>query len=115
MIEKSTVDRTLEFREARDWKQFHNPKNLAESVVIESSELLEVFQWIDSSSSEEYAIENRDKIADEVADILIYLIYLCDDLGIDLDEVIAKKLQKNEERYPQEKSKGNSKKYNELE
>ena len=82
--------------------------------MIESSELMEVFQWIESSKSEQRAFEKKDKIEDEIADIMIYILYLCNDLGIDLDKAISNKIQKNGEKYPQDKSRGNSKKYTEL-
>jgi NTP pyrophosphatase (non-canonical NTP hydrolase) len=114
MLRKELVDQVLKFRDERDWKQFHTPKNLAESIVIESSELLEIFQWIESSKSKEKAEENLDKVKDEVADVLVYLTYFCDDLGIDPDEAVAEKMSKNAGKYPAEKAKGNSKKYTEL-
>jgi len=114
MVKKEIIEKILQFREARDWEQFHTPKNLSESIVIEASELLEVFQWVESSKSQQLAFEKKNKIEDEVADIMIYILYLCNDLGIDLDNAIANKIQKNDDRYPQDKSKGNSKKYTEL-
>lgn len=114
MIKEEIIEKILHFREARDWKQFHTPKNLSESIVIEASELLEVYQWVDSSDSKQLSIVKKDKIEDEIADIMIYILYLCNDLGIDLDDAIVNKIQKNDDRYPQDKSKGNSKKYTEL-
>lgn len=114
MIKKEIIEKILQFREARDWKQFHTPKNLSESIAIEAAELLEVFQWVESSKSEQLAFEKKDKIEDEIADIMVYILYLCNDLGIDLDDAISNKIQKNDVRYPQDKSKGNSKKYTEL-
>lgn len=114
MVKKEIIEKILQFREARDWEQFHTPKNLSESIVIEASELLEVFQWVESSKSQQLASDKKNKIEDEIADIMIYILYLCNDLGIDLDEAITNKIQKNDDRYPQDKSKGNSKKYTEL-
>lgn len=93
----------LEFREERDWKQFHTPENLAKSIVIESAELLECFQW-----NSNY---NKEEVEEEVADVFNYLILLEAELGIDLIEVTKKKLEKNREKYSIENSKGNSKKY----
>jgi len=114
MLKKELVDQLLKFRDDRDWKQFHTPKDLAESIVIESSELLEIFQWIESSKSKERAEEKLDKVKDEVADVLVYLAYFCNDLGIDPDEAVAEKMKKNAEKYPIDKANGNSKKYTEL-
>ena len=106
--------RIREFRDARDWMQFHNPKNLAISIVLEASELLEHFQWKSPDESEAHAKAARDDIADEIADVSVYLIELADNLGIDLEQAILKKLDKNAAKYPAEKSKGNAKKYTEL-
>jgi NTP pyrophosphatase (non-canonical NTP hydrolase) len=114
MLRKELIDQILKFRDDRDWKQFHNPKNLAGAIVIESSELLELFQWIESSKSEDYAKEKIERVKEEVADIAVYLSYFCNDLGIDLDEAVADKMKKNGEKYPTDKAKGNSKKYTEL-
>ncbi|CUA80028.1 nucleotide pyrophosphohydrolase [Anoxybacillus suryakundensis] len=101
----------IEFRDVRNWKQFHNPKDLAISLSIEAGELLENFQW---KSSEE-AIESRlENIKDELADVVIYAFLLSDALGVDLERIIFDKIKKNEKRYPIEKSFGSKKKYNEL-
>ncbi|WP_354277594.1 nucleotide pyrophosphohydrolase [Stenotrophomonas rhizophila] len=94
--------------------QFHNPKNLAISVVLEATELLEHFQWKSPEQSEAHAIKARDEIADEIADVAVYLIELADNLGIDLERAILGKLEKNAAKYPIEKAKGSSKKYTEL-
>ncbi|GAA5072299.1 nucleotide pyrophosphohydrolase [Lysobacter panacisoli] len=106
--------RIREFRDARDWMQFHNPKNLAISIVLEATELLEHFQWKSPDESEAHAKAARDDIADEIADVSVYLIELADNLGIDLEQAILRKLDKNAAKYPAEKSKGNAKKYTEL-
>lgn len=108
------MNRIRQFRDARDWLQFHNPKDLAVSIAIEAAELLEEFQWKSPEESKRYAAENRERIADEVADVAIYLLELTDVLGIDLSAAIHAKLDKNERKYPVEKSRGNSKKYTEL-
>lgn len=109
---KKLQQRIIEFRDARNWKQFHNPKDLAISLSIEAGELLENFQW---KSSEE-AIESRlENIKDELADVVIYAFLLSDALGVDLKQIIFDKIKKNEERYPIEKSFGSKNKYNELE
>ena len=106
--------RIREFRDERDWMQFHNPKNLAISLVLEATEVLEHFQWKSPEQSEAHAVEARDEIADEIADVAVYLIELADNLGIDLEQAILGKLDKNSAKYPVEKAKGNSKKYTEL-
>ena len=103
-----------EFRDRRDWMQFHNPKNMAISIALEASELLEHFQWKSPEESEAHAIAAKDEISDEVADIATYLIEFCDNTGIDLEQAILRKLAKNDEKYPVEKAKGSAKKYTEL-
>jgi NTP pyrophosphatase (non-canonical NTP hydrolase) len=102
------------FRDARDWMQFHNPKNLASSIVIEAAELLEHFQWKTLEESTEHASNRRDEISTEIADVAIYLIELSDNLGIDLLAAIDRKLAINEQKYPVDKAKGSSVKYNPL-
>jgi len=102
------------FRDERDWMQFHNPKNLAVSICLESAELLEHFQWTTPEQSEAVGQNRRDQIAMEIADVAIYLIELSDNLGIDLYQAIRSKLQHNAAKYPVEKAKGNSLKYTEL-
>ncbi|WP_017185627.1 nucleotide pyrophosphohydrolase [Alkalibacillus haloalkaliphilus] len=86
-----------EFRDERNWRQFHNPKDLAISISIEAAELLEDFQWKDSESALE---SNKDNIQEEIADVLIYSLMLCSDLELDIQEIIEEKLKKNEEKYP---------------
>jgi dCTP diphosphatase len=101
------------FRDERDWMQFHNPKNLAASIVIEAAELLEYFQWKTPEESEAIAREQKQAIADEIADIAIYLIELADNLGIDLVGAMEHKLGRNAEKYPAKQVRGSSKKYSE--
>ena len=108
------LKKILEFRKDRDWEQFHNPKNLAISISLEAAELLENFQWKDLEESLKFAQENKGKISEEVADLLIYIFYLCNDLGIDFMNAIDKKIEVNSKKYPIDKSKGKSNKYNEL-
>jgi NTP pyrophosphatase (non-canonical NTP hydrolase) len=100
----------------RDWDQFHSIKNLAMALSVESSELLEIFQWLTEAQSDT-ASENPDlksKIEDEVADVFVYLLRIVKKTNIDLEQAVLKKLKKNEEKYPVDKSKGNSKKYNQF-
>lgn len=106
--------RIIAFRDARDWQQFHDPKNLAEAVAIEAGELLEHFLWTPSSESYERGAYRRDKVSEEAADILIYLTYLAEEVGFDLVESVAAKLRTNEAKYPVRKAKGRSEKYREL-
>ena len=94
------------FVDERDWNQYHTPSNLAKSISIEASELLECFQW-----GEEYKLED---VKDELADVLIYCQDLLVRLNLDEDEIINSKIDKNEKKYPLEKSKGNAKKYTDL-
>jgi NTP pyrophosphatase (non-canonical NTP hydrolase) len=114
MVKKEILEKLLIFRDQRDWKQFHNPKNLASSIVIEASELMEVFQWVESSKSEECAKKNIQRVSDEIADIMVYILYFCNDLGIDIDKALEDKIATNDKRYPADKAKGNSKKYTEF-
>lgn len=101
---KELIDKVIKFRDDRNWKQFHTPENLSKSIVLEAAELLENFQW-----NNDYKLEN---VKEELADIFIYSILLADQLNVDLVEIAHDKLEKNKEKYPVEKSFGNSKKYN---
>ena len=110
-MRQETIDQVLAFRDARDWKQYHTPKDLAISLSLEAAELLEVFQWSGSDT------ECRDKLPalrEELADVLMYAISLADRLGLDLDEIVLEKLRRNEEKYPVEKARGRKEKYTEL-
>lgn len=104
---KKLKKRIRKFNKARDWEQFHSPDNLAKSICIEAGELLECFQWL----SDNYDIEN---VKDEMADVFIYLLDLADKLDIDLVDVANNKMDKNEAKYPIEKCKGKSDKYDRL-
>ncbi|WP_088816053.1 MULTISPECIES: nucleotide pyrophosphohydrolase [Listeria] len=100
-----------DFREERDWRKFHKPKDLALSVSIEAAELLENFQW---KTSEEAIQANMGNIRDEIADVLIYSYMLAADLNLNIEELILAKLEKNKAKYPIEKSKVSRQKYTEL-
>lgn len=106
-MKKETIDRIRKFTEDRDWDQFHSPGNLAKSIVIEASELLECFQWSDENFDMEH-------VKEELADVLVYCQNMLDKLGLDEDEIVNSKMEKNEAKYPVEKAKGNSRKYDEL-
>ena len=103
-----------EFRDARDWAQFHNPKDMAIAISIEASELLEHFLWKNPEETASRVETHRTKIEEEVADIAIYLFELADNLGIDLKSAMERKLARNAEKYPVEKAKGSNAKYSEL-
>jgi len=90
----------LNFRDKRDWSRFHDPKNLAEAISIESAELLENFLWMTTAESMSLAVEKRESIGQEIADIFIYLTYLCDQLDINMLDEATKKIKINEKRFP---------------
>ena len=107
----NTMDKINKFRDDRDWRQFHNEKDLAISISLEAAELLELFQW----KSPEEVRENRiERIKEELADVLIYSHMLASNLDLDIDEIIEAKLEKNNIKYPVDKSRGNKEKYTEL-
>ena len=108
------IQRIRAFRDARDWMQFHDPKNLACSIAIEAAELLEHFQWKTPAQGEQHAVAKKDELSEEIADVAVYLLELCDNLGIDLIAAIHRKMAINEAKYPVEKSKGSAAKYTEL-
>lgn len=108
---QETIDKILKFRDERDWKQFHNPKDLAISISLEAAELLEVFQWSGSDVSCDTKI---DKIKEELADVVNYCVLMADACGLDLDEIVQKKIAVNNEKYPVDKAKGKSDKYSDL-
>ena len=100
---QETINEVLKFRDDRDWKQFHNPKDLAISISLEAAELLEVFQW----SAEDVQCEKKmDKIKEELADVVNYCVLMADTCGLDLDEIVTEKIKRNNEKYPIEKAFG---------
>ena len=111
-MKQETVDMILKFRDDRNWKQFHNPKDLAISISLEAAELLEVFQW---SGADLECRDKLDKIKEELADVVNYAVLMADACGLDLDEIVREKVRRNEEKYPVEKAWGNAAKYTELE
>jgi NTP pyrophosphatase (non-canonical NTP hydrolase) len=102
------------FAAERDWDQFHSPKNLATALAVEAAEILEHFQWLTEEQSRSLPEEKREAVAEELADVLLYLVRLSDKLGIDLPTAADRKLQKNALKYPVERSKGKSTKYTDL-
>jgi len=103
-----------DFANARDWDQFHSPKNLAMALSVEAGELLEVFQWLTEEQSRRLAPEKQAAASAEIADVLIYLVRLGDQLGIDPVAAAQHKMVENERKYPADKARGNAKKYTEL-
>ena len=107
MISDKTIQRIKQFTEDRDWDQFHTPVNLAKSISIEASELLECFQWSDTDF-------NREHVCEELADVMNYCIQMADKLDVDPDQIINDKIDQNEKKYPVETAKGSAAKYTEL-
>jgi len=107
--------KALSFRDRRDWRQFHSPKNLAEGLSIESAELLENFLWKTTDQSRKLNDKELARVKEEVGDIFLFLTYFCHELGIDLFAEADRKIDINEEKYPVEKAKGNCLKYTEYE
>ena len=103
-----------EFAEERDWDQFHNPKNLAMALAGETGEVLEHFQWLTFEQASNLPATTREEVALECADVLLFLLRLCDKLNIDLAEAARRKLVLNAKKYPVEKSRGKATKYNKL-
>ena len=109
----SKIQSQLEdFASERDWEQFHTPKNLSMALSVEASELVEIFQWLKPEESNSPNQKQIQEINSEVADIAMYLLRFCSVLGIDIEEAIEKKLEKNWLKYPVNLSKGNAQKYN---
>ncbi len=106
-MKQETIDRIRRFTTDRDWDRFHSPANLAKSISIEANELLECFQWSDTDCDLEH-------VKEELADVIVYCQDMLDKLGLDVDEIVMNKMEKNEAKYPMEKSKGSAAKYDAL-
>jgi NTP pyrophosphatase (non-canonical NTP hydrolase) len=104
----------IKFRDARDWKQFHNPKDVSISLALEAAELLEHFQWKSPKDIETHIKNNKSEISDELADVLYWVLLISHDLKIDILKALSAKLKKNARKYPVSKSKGRHTKYTEL-
>ena len=107
-------DALRKFAAERDWDQFHSPKNLAMALSVESAELLEIFQWLTEEESRDLPPITKAAAADEIADVLIYLLRIADKLGIDPVAAAQRKMIANAQKYPADKARGNNKKYTEL-
>ena len=108
---KDLTNQVNKFRDDRHWRQFHNPKDLSMSVAIEAAELMEKFQW-SKKNTKEYIDSHKEEIGEELADVVIYLLFLADDLGLDVKQIVEDKLKKQANKYPVDKFKGTDKKYN---
>ena len=107
---KELTEKVVAFRDARNWKQFHNPKDIAISIMLESSELLEVFQWSGSDTAVD-TDKKMAKVKEELADVLIYALLMGNDLGLDISEIVSAKIDENNRKYPAEKAYGRADKY----
>ena len=105
---KEIINKLIEFRDERDWEQFHNPKDLALAISIEAGELLELFLWKNHDQAD------KEKVKEELADVLAFAFLLADKYGFDVKEIMLNKIQQNANKYPVEKAKGTAKKYDEL-
>ncbi len=111
---KKLTEKIIKFRDERDWKQFHNPKDVALSLVLEAGEVVEHFQWKNKEEIDKYIETNKADIGEELADVLYWVLLMSHDLKIDILDALDKKIKKNEEKYPLEKAKGKHTKYNKL-
>lgn len=111
---KDLQTQVIKFREARDWQQFHNPKDVSLSLVLEATELMEHFQWKNEQEVNSYVKKHKKEIGKELADSLYWVLLMFHDLDIDLVKAFTEKMKENEKKYPIKKAKGKSKKYTEL-
>jgi NTP pyrophosphatase (non-canonical NTP hydrolase) len=111
---KTLQKKIVAFRDARDWEQFHNPKDLSISLVLEATEVMEHFQWKSKEEMEEYVNKNKEAIGVELADTLYWILLLGNDLDVDIMKAFEKKMAQNDKKYPVEKAKGKHTKYNKL-
>ena len=111
---KNLTQKIKKFRDERDWKKFHNPKDVALSLVLEASEVLEHFQWKSPKEVEEYLKSGKEDVGEELADVLYWVLLMSHDLGIDIKSALEQKIAKNGKKYPISKAKGKNTKYNKL-
>jgi NTP pyrophosphatase (non-canonical NTP hydrolase) len=102
------IDKLIQFRDARDWEQFHNPKDLALALNVEAGELLELFLWKKPEDAD------KEKVKEELADVLSFALLLAHKYGLDVKQIVLDKIEANDKKYPVDKAKGSAKKYNEL-
>lgn len=108
------IKKIIDFRNARNWKQFHNPKDLALSLVLEATEVLEHFQWKNEDEVAIHVANNKSEVGEELADVLYWVLLMSHDLDIDILKALNQKMVVNEKKYPVEKARGNAKKYTKL-
>lgn len=111
---KTLTEMVIKFRDERDWKQFHNPKDSAIALVSEAVEVLDELKWKSPEEIEEYLKTKKSKIGDELCDVLFWVLLMMHDLNIDIKKQFVSKMKENARKYPVHKSKGNHKKYSEL-
>ena len=111
---KKLTRKIMKFRDERDWKKFHNPKDVALSLVLEATEVLEQFQWKNQKEIEKYIRTNKEDIGEELADVLYWVLLMSNDLGININGALENKIRKNEKNYPVDKAKGKHAKYTKL-
>lgn len=114
MLSEALLKRILDFRKEREWEQFHNLRTLSTSIVLEAAELAEHTQWSQDSELKDVVRNKHQKIEEEIADLAILLSYLIHDLGLDLEDVVSRKLELNARKYPVKQAKGSAKKYDEI-
>ena len=108
------TEKIVSFRDARDWKQFHNVKDMALSLMLEAGEVGELFQFKSEAELEKVVESKRERLGEELSDVLYWVLLMAHDSGIDLERSFAEKMKSNEEKYPLEKARGNNRKYTEL-
>lgn len=108
---KELTEAIIAFRDERGWKKHHKPKDIALSLSLEAAEVLEHFQWKNGKELERYLATHKEDLADEIADVFVYLLHLCEGLDIDLVDAAYRKLEKNRKKYPVEKVRGSARKY----
>lgn len=111
---QTVIEKIIKFRDDRDWAQYHDPKNLSQALGIEAAELQEILLWKTTEESRELSSDEIKNVKQELADVFIYLVYLCHEFQIDLLDAVTDKIEINGRKYPVEKSKGFSRKYDEL-
>jgi len=111
---RSLTELALRFRDERDWKQFHTPKDLAINLAIEAAEVMQLVQWKNGAELDAHLREKKEDLADELSDVLHSVLLMADELGIDLGEAFVRKMRKNEAKYPVEKARGRSTKWRDL-
>lgn len=111
---KDLQEEVIKFRDKRDWKKFHNPKDSAVALVFEAVEVLECFRWKDEEEIKEYLEKHKDKVGDELSDVLFWVLLMSHDLGLDIVKAFHRKMKENAQKYPVRKSKGKNIKYTEL-